>query len=205
MTTAQSDGNNTEVDTPVVDTTAAPAAVATSETAEQKIARLEADAAKNSELLTKLRRFEKENKTAAEKAQQRAEELERKVQEEEGKRTELETKIRNRIVDAALEKALVDAKATSPTTALKLLDKAAIKVDGEEVDAKSVQEMIEALQKSDPVLFSTDVKTTETPMQHPPVRKATEGDVVAGYERDMRAAKSQKDIEAVLRKYGKMS
>lgn len=185
------------------------AAPATGETAEQKIARLEADAAKTAELLAKVRKFEKENKTAAEKAQQRAEELERKVQEEESKRTELETKIRNRIVDAALEKALVDAKAVAPSTALKLLDKAAVKVDGEDVDAASVKELIDALQKSDPVLFTAATTETkqeaQTNIQHPPVKKAAEGEVVAGFEKEMRAAKTQKAVEDVLRKYGKMS
>lgn len=195
-------------DETVVDTTEVKEPVTTAttstETAEQKIARLEAEAAKNNELLEKLRRHEKANSSAA----KRAEELERELTTVQAKHAELEIKVRNRIVDSVLEKALVDAKAKAPSTALKLIDKAAVKVEGETVDAKSVEALIKALKESDPILFDVETETKEevkTEIVHPKVKAATEGEVVGGFSKELAAAKSTREIEAVMRKYGKMA
>ena len=123
-------------------------------------------------------------------------ELQGKYEAEVAARTALETKIRNKLVDTALEAALKEAKAKSISTVMKLINRDDIKLENDEVDAKSVAAVIEKLRKEDSVLFD-EVET-------PSVKRAAEGAVTGGYEKEIRAAKSQKEIEEVMRRYGKM-
>lgn len=123
-------------------------------------------------------------------------ELQSKYEAEVAARTQLEAKSRAKLVDAALENALKDAKAKSVSTVLKLINRDEIKVEGDEVDAKSVEELISKIRKEDPILFDE--------VQTPSVKRAAEGANVAGFEVEMRAAKNHKEIEQVLRRYGKM-
>lgn len=206
MTTETS---NQSVDTDETKTQETPAApekktAPEGETAEQKLARLEAELTQTQELLSKVRRFEKENKTAAQKAAEAKEALEKQLQAEVDKRTALEERVRGKAVDSALEKALVEAKVKAPATALKLLDKSKVGFENDEVDAKTVAALIDELKKSDPILFEAEGEEPANP-RHPPVKKAQEGETVGGYEKEIAAATSAREIEAVLRKYGKMA
>jgi hypothetical protein len=143
--------------------------------------------AEQEKLIEKLRRHEKESLKKEQDALTRA--------------NELEGKWRDRLVNGALEAALGDA--INLKTALKLVDKSAIKVDGDAVDAESIKTLVEALRTESPELFKTPVEDKKEP-QAPSVKRAGEGDPIGGYEKEIRAAKTAKEVEAVLRKYGKM-
>lgn len=123
-------------------------------------------------------------------------EIQGKYEAEVAARTALETKIRTRLVDSALESALKDAKAKSISTVMKLINRDDIQVNGDEVDTASIQAVVDRLRAEDSVLFD-EVET-------PSVKRAAEGAVVGGFEKEIRAAKTQKEIEDIMRRYGKM-
>ena len=161
---------------------------------------LKEEKTKNAELLNKLRKFEKENKAKAESEMKAKGEYQKLYEEQVAKFAELEGKLREKAINSTLNSALktsgVDEKMIS--TAMKLVDKAGIEVNGDEADAKSIERAIKALQKSDPGLFGEVEKASA-----PSVKRAAEGAPVAGYEKELRACKTMDEIKAVNRKYGK--
>lgn len=122
--------------------------------------------------------------------------LQAKLEAAEARANALEQKANNKLIDDALTKALTDAKAKAVSTVMKLINRGDIKVgDDGVVDTKSIEAQIATLQKEDPFLF----EAVETPS----VKRGAEGAVVGGYEKEVAAAKSIQDLEAVMRKYGK--
>ena len=119
-----------------------------------------------------------------------------KYEAEVAARTQLEMKIRTRLIDSALEAALKEAKAKSVSTVMKLINRDEIKVEGDEVDTKSIEAIISKIRAEDPILFDE--------VQTPSVKRASEGAPLAGFEAEIRKAKTQKEIEQVMRRYGKM-
>ena len=122
-------------------------------------------------------------------------EIQGKYEAEVAARTALEAKIRNRAIDSALTAALTEAKAKSVSTVLKLINRDEIKVEGDEVDAESVKAVIEKIRKEDAVLFDTPAT--------PSVARAAEGAEIGSFEKEIRGAKSHKQIEEIMRRYGK--
>lgn len=167
-------------------------------TAEERLAAVEAELVKKEELLNKVRKFEKENKEAAAKALAEQGKFKELYDAELNKRTELEGKIKAGVVDSAIQEALKDSNAKSISTVMKLIDRNKIVFDGDAVDTKSIQSLIKELKTSDPVLFGDEAKPA------PAVKKAGEGDVIGGFEKEIKAATTQKQIESVMRKYGKL-
>jgi chaperonin cofactor prefoldin len=117
---------------------------------------------------------------------------------------------KNRFIESTLITALESAGARSIPTAIKLIDKSSLEWEGEEIKSDSVINQIKALKVSDPILFGdTDPKSLETKQQDPgdissnipPVKTAGKGNVDGAYEKELRACKNQKEIEAVLKKY----
>lgn len=159
---------------------------------------LQAELVKKEELLKKVRKFEKENKDAAEKALAEQGKFKELYEQEVQRRSELEGKMKDSAITSAINDALKDSGAISTTTVAKLLDKSKIGFEDGVVDIKSVQALISELKTSDPVLFQ------QQQTQVPPTKKAAEGDPVGGFEKEIRAATTQKQIEAVMRKYGKL-
>lgn len=189
-------GGNTTVEAPKVSL----------DEALKKLAEYEADASKNKELLSKLRRYEAENKAKAEKEAIEAGKYKELYDSATKKLNDIETKFRNQAVDAALMGALATAKAKSTSTVLKLVDRAAVTVNEDgSVDPKSVEAVIQGLMKSDPILFETESTDTEVrKVEVPKLHKAGEGNSKGGYNVEVRAAKTPAQIEAVMRKYGMM-
>lgn len=169
------------------------------EDAAKRVEQLEAEQAKNAELLKKLRKFEKENAVKAEDALKEQGKWKDIAEAHAAKLAELETKFRDRALTGALNEALKESKAKSISTVMKLIDKSLIKVEGDEVDAKSIQAVIKGLKESDPILFDIEEKPTA-----PPVKRASEGAPISGFEQEIKACKTAKDIENVMRKYGKL-
>jgi len=153
----------------------------------------------DAEILQKVRRYEKENKKAAEAAlleQQKYKELyEQKVQSE----AQLKTKLRDISINQQLQELIKEMDAKSPSTVLKLLDKGKFVFDeDEQLDVKSVKSQLDELKKTDPFLFGKEQITPPTPA------RSTEGTPVAGYEQELKAAiktGKQSELDKVFKKY----
>lgn len=167
--------------------------------AEKELAALKAEREKDAELLKKLRKFEKENKDRAEKEAVEAGKFKELYEAEKAAREAIEGKVKAKELDAAIRAELSNFKAKAPDTVLKLIDKASIQwnEDGS-VDTKSIEKALKAVKQTDPILFEEETSGA------PSVKRAGEGDVVGGYEKEIKAAQTAKDIEAVMRKYGKI-
>jgi uncharacterized protein (DUF885 family) len=159
---------------------------------------LKAERAKDEELIKKLRKFEKENKARAEAESKAKEEALKEQDQYKELYEQLIGKMKEQKVESALDSVLGEMKAKSTKTVKALVDKSQIQFDGEEVNTKALKELVNGLKKEHSVLFEEDAPVA------PSVKKAGESDPVGGFEKEIRAAKSQKEIESVMRKYGKI-
>lgn len=148
------------------------------------------------------------------KLQKDLEKLTKKNSELEESRDKAKENLRTFKMDQALTGSLAEAGVVSSATALKLIDKSLIKFDDNgAIVSATVAAAVEALKTSDPILFKsveqstteTSVVSTSTEKKNPPVKRAGEGnDEVTSYQRELRAAKTTKELNAVLKKYGKI-
>lgn len=160
---------------------------------------MKAEKAKDAELLKKLRKFEKENKERAEQEMV-----------EKGKYKELYEKViserQTEKLNGAIEKALKESGVKALDTALALIDKSQIQVEDGEINEKSLAALVRETKKKHAILFEQEseakAETKAAPVA-PSVKRATEGSPVGGYEAEMRNARTQKEINAVLAKYQK--
>ena len=115
-------------------------------------------------------------------------------------------KVKQERLDSHLTTALKDAGAKSVTAALKLLDRAMIEFgDDDSVKPDSIKKAIESLKEAEPVLFGeTEVKDDKQKPGVPPKPATQKTDDKTSYEQEIRAAKSIKEIEAIMKKYGKV-
>ena len=149
---------------------------------------------------SKLKEFEdaKASSEAALLAEQgKFKELFEKAQQ---KLTSIQETLKTKAVDSALREALQKAGARSVDTVAKIVDKSKIVLNEDyDVDPNSIQSQIDELKKSDPILFGPGEANNL-----PPAKRPSDGVPQAGFVQEMRAAKSQKEIEAVLKKFGKI-
>ena len=115
------------------------------------------------------------------------------------------SKVKAEKLDSHLSTALKDAGAKSVTAALKLLDRSGIEFgDDDSVKPDSIKKAIESLKEAEPVLFEeTETKDEKGKPTVPPKPAAQSEGNKTSYEQEIRAAKSIKDIEAIMKKYGK--
>lgn len=103
-------------------------------------------------------------------------------------------------VNATLQSAIEQAGAKSVGTVLKLIDKSKVELDEQgNVKAESLTALIEEVKTSDPILFGN-----ETTFIDPGVKRAGDTSSEGIFDKEIKACKTQKEIEEVLRKYGKM-
>jgi hypothetical protein len=110
-----------------------------------------------------------------------------------------------------LTTALEAAGAKSISTVMKLLDKSQIEFDENgNVKQDSLASAIEAVRTSDPILFGDPPEGDEKKGKSggsiggkpPAVKAAADGvNTASAYEAEMNAAKTQKDVERIARKY----
>lgn len=149
----------------------------------------------------KLRAFEREQ-TDREQAllteQGKFKELYEKAEAE--KQT-LKTGLKNKAVDSALKDILQKSGARAVDTVAKLIDKSKIVTSDEDftVDVESIQSQIEEIRKTDPILFGVGEGSNL-----PPVKRPNDGNQTSGFEAEMRAAKNQNEVMAVMKKFGKI-
>jgi hypothetical protein len=117
----------------------------------------------------------------------------------EAEKVALKTGLKNKAVDAALLDVIQKAGARAVDTVAKLIDKSKVDVNGDDftVDITTIQSQIEELKKTDPILFGVSENVNS-----PPVKRPTDGVPQTGYQQEMRAAKTQEQINAVIKKYG---
>lgn len=151
---------------------------------------------KNLENSRKGEKFAKTELQKLKEASSSLAELQANYEQAVAKSTALEAKIRNDLVDAALKSALAESKAKSISTVMKLINRDEIKVENDTVDAESLSALITKLKSEDPILFEA--------VEAPEPKRSAEGATTGGFQKELSACKSQKEIEAVLRKYGKM-
>lgn len=163
---------------------------------------LKNELARTRELVAKLRKFEKENKQAVEVALADAKKHQEQYNASQQELNSIRDSVRARSLTDGVTKALTEAGAISVPTVSKLLDQSKIEFDGLDLKMESVQAQIEALKQSDPVLFGVKDGGDQKPAFD--VKRVAETDPVGGYEKEIRAAKTQKDILAVMKKYGKI-
>lgn len=176
------------------------------ETVEAKIAELSAQLAKQQEIVEKARKGEKFQKAQREADVKKVQSL---YEAEKARADALEQKFKNQASDTVLRQALSEQGAKAVDTAMKLVDRSSIKFnDDGTVDVESVKTIVTNLKTSDSILF--DANQTE-PQQvvlakpsTPPTVRATESDKVMGFSAEIQAAKTQTELQAVLKKYGKV-
>lgn len=113
-------------------------------------------------------------------------------------------------VDRHLTTALEAAGAKSISTVKKLLDTSKIEFEDGQIKEDTVAAAINALKETDPVLFgevSDDQKkdqsgTTTDKLPAPSIKVPAAGvNTHSAYETEMKAAKTQQDVEKIMRKY----
>lgn len=172
---------------------------------EARIAELETQIAKQQEIVEKARKGEKYQKS---KADSEVKKIQAQYEAVRAHADALEQKIRHTAADTALKLMLQESGAKAVDTALKLVDRKALKFsDDGSVVADSAKAAIETLKASDSFLFDSTNTTAQdqaTKLVAPPAKRATEADKVSGFESEIRAANSAQDLQSVLRKYGKL-
>ena len=148
----------------------------------------------------KLRQFENEQTQREQSLLTEQGKFKELYEKAEAEKVALKTGLKNKAVDSALKEVLQKAGARSVDTVAKLVDKSKVVVSDDDfnVDVNSIQLQIEELKKTDPILFGVGEGSNL-----PPVKRPTDGSTTAGFETEMRAAKSQTEIAAVMKKYGK--
>lgn len=118
----------------------------------------------------------------------------------EAEKATLKTGLKNKAIDTALKDILQKSGARAVDTVQKLIDKSVVSVNEEDfsVDITTIQTQIDELKKTDPILFGLGEGTNL-----PPVKRPGDGTPTTGYATEIAAAKTQKDIENVMKKYGK--
>lgn len=192
------DSNAPTEQTPVNDDNATVETEATSkpEVSKADIDALVAKIEKQDALIEKLRQHEQQS-LEAEKA------AKKEKQTEIEKVTELyEAKLNSMALDAALEGELGKANARNIDLAKKVIDTSSITVVDGRVDRMSVKEAIDALKASDDYLFGDGAasEVVEKPKAAKPGRPA-EGATEDVIKKEINAAKTQKELNAILAKY----
>ena len=159
---------------------------------------------------TKARDYEQ----AAKQAEQWKSELETATVEKSNifaQLTNLQNQIKDKEVSTHLTTALEAAGARSVEGALKLVDRSKIEFgeDGS-VNVESVAALVNAVKTADPWAFKeAEVDPKKGPSsngtgQPPSVKDVAQHDLKGAYDTEIKAAKSIKEIEAVMKKYGKI-
>lgn len=121
------------------------------------------------------------------------------------------TQARDQKIATELETALTSAGAKSISTVMKLVDKSKIQFDETgNIIADSISEIVKGLVESDPILFGEapekkEGQSMDQRFPNPGVKRAGDsGSTEDAFTKEIRAAKNTAEINAVLRKYGKL-
>lgn len=172
---------------------------------EARIAELEAQIAKQQEIVEKARKGEKYQKTRGDSEVKR---IQVQYEAVKARADALEQKIKTTAADTSLRAVLQESGAKAVDTALKLIDRNALKFgDDGSVDVESVKAVVESLKGSDPFLFEAAQQAVQDQAKKPTApaaKRSTEADAIAGFDAEIKASKTAAELQTVLRKYGKL-
>jgi len=197
----------TNVDTAVIEDTNINADAAT------QLATLQAEVDAKNKLIEKLRTQEKHNQTLAKEAGAKtleealrnlqlgatkdAEDWKNKYEQLNTEHVSLKDGLKQKQLETSLKEVLSNANLKDVNTALKIIDKTQIQwTEDGQVDTTSITAIVEQLKTTDPILFNE--------LLIPDVKQAGNGTPTGGYEKEIMAARSQKDVQAIMRKYNKI-
>lgn len=162
-------------------------AVSTRDRAKEKLRKLEQDFGQASELQSKYDELFAEKGSLITK-------LETITSEFNG----FKDSIKQEKISGTLQSAIEKAGALSVNTVMKLIDKSKVEFDDTgNVKDESITSLITSLKESDPVLFGEQ-------FIDPGVKRASDASTEGAYEREIKSCRTQREIDAVLRKYGKL-
>ena len=168
------------------------------------LTKIQEELAKSKELISQLRKYEKSHK---EKIAIEAEEKEKALAEqgkfqqlyeaEKARTEEFAKQFREIKLNAVINDVLTESKVKHPETLKELLKLSEIgfNEDGS-VDIKSVKQQIADIQKKHSALFELPIEET------PPAKTAVDAPISSNYAIEMKKATTQKEIIAVMKKYG---
>ena len=192
------DANNVIVDEADVSETSDLTVKETVETVDQ-LKLLSEELESKKELIKQLRKYEKaqkEEKDAALAEQGKYKELYESSQQ---RIKDYEESLKNNSLDSAIKDAASKYNVKSLSTLQKIIDKSLVEFnDDNSVNVESINKIIEGLQKSDAILFELPSVNT------PPLKVSSEDVSTLNYETELRKCTTQKQIEAVMAKYGKI-
>lgn len=121
----------------------------------------------------------------------------------------LKENIKQEKLNSALSTALEAAGALKNETVMKLLDKSKLQFDEQgNVSSDAIIAAIKEVQESDPYLFgAVDPKKASAAGQefsNPAVKRASDAATDGAFEKEIRSAKNQNEIYAIMRKHGKI-
>lgn len=179
--------------------------VATVTALQNDVAELKAQLEKQIPLIDKLREHEQ---SSLKREQEALADQDKKIREGvEGELDALEQKfnlkLENVLIDAALEKELTLAGARNVDVAKKLLDRQTIDVVDGKANLTAIQTTIASLKETDSYMFKSDeeVKTTTLKPAATPVARAGEPENVDIVNKELRAATTQAELQAVMKKH----
>ena len=162
-------------------------AVSTRDKAKEKLRKLEQDLGDSVSLR------EQYDSLFSEKSQ-----LLQKMEEVQAEYNNFKTSVQSEKVNAILQTAIEKAGAKSVGTVLKLIDKSKVEFDEQgQVSTDSIENLVKAVQESDPILFGAE-------LIDPGVKRAGDTSSEGIFDKEIKACKTQQEVENVLRKYGKM-
>lgn len=185
----------------------------TIEQADARLVELQSQLEKQNKLVEKLRANEKHNQQLAKEAgaknleealrnitngyNKEVDEWKSKYEQVTTQFTTLKEQVQTQQINNVLKDVLSKHNVKDINTTMKIVDKQQIQWNDQgEVDISSIETLVEGLKSSDPILF--DIPKV------PSAQPAGEGTNVGGFEKELSACRSQKEIEAVMRKYGKL-
>lgn len=149
---------------------------------------------------SKLRSFEKEQEQREQALLADQGKFKELYEKRENEFQALQTTLKTKAVDSALKDVLHKAGARSVDTVAKLIDKSKIGVsDDFNAVVADIESQIEELKKTDPILFGI-----AEGVNPPSVKRPSDGTPTAGIDAELRACKTVNEIQAVMKKYGKL-
>jgi len=166
---------------------------------QEELAALTAQLEKQSALIDKLRQHEQTSLTEAEKEKQKRKGVEGEIDQ---LKESFSKQINDIAIDSALERELAVANAMNVDVAKKLIDRSGIDVVNGKANTQKIAEIINNLKESEGYLFKQkDAQTTTKPNAPKPAR-AGEGENEDIVKKEMKAAKTVQELQAVIAKYG---
>lgn len=161
------------------------------------MATLQAQVEKQAQLIEKLRLHEQTSLEREKAEKQKREGVEGEI---DTLKQEFQSRFDNQAIDAALERELLVAKARNVDVTKRLLDRNGFSVVNGKVDVKQIRDAISALKQTEDYLFaSTNSEPVTKPTSTP--ARAGEGPAEDIVKREMRSAKSVRELQEIIKKH----